>query len=247
MSGSESGAAAGTEADWLEPLPREPYYAERARKAASPTSKDYEQPIVRVVEHMTGKELLRCRCRCRIDLSAVLAARLHVWPGERRLLLPGGAPWTHPELPAELEQLGWSEVVVVQLLRVPVTRNIWAPINDVQEFHRHAMLEMPGNFNTDAWCRNLGEPAGMLFVHFPKWRYLIGYSGIARALLLRRRMEELLPIVEYNPALVLQTMLKDKALWKLLTVVTDDPAEQFVRYLAEQGVQGLTDSHSAAP
>jgi hypothetical protein len=56
-----------------------------------------------------------------------LAARLDVWPGEQRLLLPGGKLWTNPALPAELEQLGSGGEAIVQLVRCDEARSILVP------------------------------------------------------------------------------------------------------------------------
>jgi hypothetical protein len=171
----------------------------------------------------------------------VLAARLRVWPGEQRLVLPGGELWTNPALPAELEQLGWDGEAIVQLVVDPETRNILAPPELRRAFHGK-VREFTRNFISDTWCANLGQPAGMVFLNYPQYLATIGNLGIARALLLRRRMEELLPMVKYNPATVLETMLRDRELWEELKGISRGPAKRFVTFLKTQGllnVEGL--------
>lgn len=210
-----------------------PYLAQRARMvsfAPAPTSNLWAgslwaQPLVHVVAALSGEELLQCWCRCRHDLSMVLAVQLRVLPGEQRLLLPGGE-WTDPALPAELEQLGWDGEAIVQLLVVPETRSIPAPpelLQAIQEcLHPEHM--------TSAWFHNLGEPAFMAFLRCPWYLSPLGYVVIARALLLYRRIEELLPTVGYDPAMVLRTMKQDKT-FSEDQHISDADAKEFIKFL----------------
>ena len=169
---------------------------------------------VRVVQALTGEELLMARCRCRHDLVATLAARLDdVWPGEIRLLLQGGKLWTDPPLPAELVQAAAdNKECTVQFLRVRETRSIVSP-PALRLAVQTRLEEMSPTFQSDDWLRDLGEPTAMVFAPMRESMHLIGYKGVARALLLRRRMDELLPMYDYNAAAVLETVLRDDALW----------------------------------
>ena len=56
-------------------------------------------------------------------------------------------------------------------------------------------------------------PTAMIFEPLGESMPMIGYKGVARALLLRRRMDELLPTHDYNAAAVLETVLRDDTLW----------------------------------
>jgi hypothetical protein len=71
----------------------------------------------------------------------------------------------------------------------------------------------------DAWYRDLGEPASEVFLHRPRCVTPIGVVYMADILLLHRRMHEVLPMVGYDPAMVLETMLQDKC---VLGIVADD-------------------------
>jgi hypothetical protein len=156
----------------------------------------------------------------------VLAARLRVWPGEQRLVLPGGELWTNPALPAELEQLGWDGEAIVQLVVDPETRSIPAPPELLQAIQRFLHPDLM----TSAWFHNLGEPAGVAFLRCPWYLSPLGYVGIARALLLYWHIEELLPTVGFDPAMVLKTMLQDNT-FNEDQYISDASAEEFIKFL----------------
>ena len=205
------------------------------------------QPEVRVLAALSGEELLRIRCRCRHDVVVAVAARLDVWPGEQRLLLQGGELWTKPALPVELAlvNLGQGAGVqgtgvqgTVQLVRVRETASIRTP-----EGLRLGLLtrlsEMSPNIKHDGWCRDLGEPTSEVFLHIRDRLPHVGYKGIARALLLRRRMDELLPMADYDAAAVLQQVRWDDALWAHLAGIDSQAAKLFLRSLDEKGLIDL--------
>lgn len=203
-----------------------------------------EEPTkVSVMQGLTGEVLLRISCRCRHDLVAALAARLDdVWPGEIRLVLQGGNLWTDPPLPAELVQLAAdNKECTVQFVRVHATRSIVSPPK-----LRLAVLTrlsaMTPNFYSADWCRDLGQPTAMVFEPLRESLPHIGYKGVARALLLRRRMDELLPMSDYNAAAVLETVLRDDALWlHLRDNVERDNAMALLKTLNSRGVIDLGD------
>ena len=219
-----------------------------ARRAMDPTSSlprgcGEQTTAVRVVQALTGEELLSARCRCRHDLVAALAARLDdVWPGEIRLLLQGGNLWTDPQLPAELVQAAVdNEACTVQFLRVRATRSIVSP-RTLRLAVLTRLTEMSPNLYSDDWCRDLGEPTAMIFVPMRESMHHIGYKGVARALLLRRRMDELLPMYDYNAAAVVETVLRDDALWlHLRDNVGRDNAKALLKALDRKGVIDLGD------
>ena len=200
-----------------------------------------ETTKVRVVQALTGEVLLRKPCRCRHDLVAALAARLDdVWPGEIRLVLPGGNVWTDPPLPAELVQLAAAnKECTVQFVRVRETRSIVSP--PTLRFAVASRLDdmWPGLYRSD-WFRDLGQPVAMICQPMREMIDRIRYMGAARVLLLRRRMDELLPMCDYNAAAVLETVLLDDALWRdLRDHVTRDNAGDLLRALNPKGVLGL--------
>jgi hypothetical protein len=167
-----------------------------------------------------------------------LAARHDMWPGEQRLLLPGNKLWTSPALPVELEHLGWNGEVTVQLVRYDKTRSILAPPELLRALHERIGVPPPIGM-VDDWFRDLGEPAGEVFLHCPQRVASIGYVGMARVLLIRRRMHELLPMVRYDPAVVLRTMLEDDAWWLEFQQICRDAANKFIKFLDKNGVLKL--------
>jgi hypothetical protein len=167
----------------------------------------------------------------------VLAARLKVWPGAQRLWLPGGELWTNPALPAELEQLGWDGEAIVQLVVVHETRSITAPPELLQAIRRALQPECMSN----TWFCNLGEPANEAFLRCPWGPPQLGYLPIARALLLRRRMEELLPTLGYDPAAVLETMLQDNAFEEVQQqYISHESANKFIKFLDAEGLLNMS-------
>ena len=82
----------------------------------------------------------------------------------------------------------------------------------------------------------------MIFVPMRESMHHIGYKGVARALLLRRRMDELLPMYDYNAAAVVETVLRDDALWlHLRDNVGRDNAKALLKALDRKGVIDLGD------
>ena len=228
---------------------------QRAARLAQPTrglvargEEEEEDPAisVRVILGLTGEVLLhRARCRCRHDLVTVLAAKLDdVWPGEIRLVLPGNNVWTDPPLPAELVQLAADKkLCTVQFVRVRETRSIVPP-----PFFGQAILYQL-NFDNDMWCcdndmwsRDLGQPTAVAFETLRRSLADVGYKGVARALLLRRRLDELLPMYDYSAEAAVEAVLADDALWDHLRYnVTRGTAKAFLKALGRKGVIDLGD------
>jgi len=200
---------------------------------------------VRVVQALSGELLFNVRCKCRHDLVTALAARLDdVWPGGIRLLLQGSNLWTDPPLPAELVQLAAdNKECTVKFLRVPATRSILSPPPLRLAVQTRLEEITPTFFQQSAdWCSDLGQPAAMIFVLMRESLPYIGYKGVAQALLLRRRMDELLPMYDYNAAVVLDTVLRDDALWlHLRDNVGRNSARALLKALYRKGVIDLGD------
>jgi hypothetical protein len=91
----------------------------------------------------------------------------------------------------------------------------------------------------DDWFHDLGEPAGKVFLRCPQRVASIGFVGMARILLIRQRIQELLPMVGYDPAVALNTMLEDDAWWREFQMISHDHAEEFIKFLNENGILRL--------
>ena len=214
-----------------------------ARIAMDPTNSGDDSIAVCVRQALSGEVLHHIRCRCRHDLVTVLVVRLDdVWPGEIRLVLPSGKLWTDPPLPAELAQLSADNMeCTVQLVRAHITRSIASPPALRLAIEERLKGITPNFYNSD-WCRDLGQPTGVIFEPLREGLPYIGYKGIARALMLRRRMDELLPTHDYNAAVVLETVLRDDTLWlHLHTNVHRDNAMCLLRTLDGKGAIDLGD------
>ena len=200
---------------------------------------------VRVILGLTGEVLFhRAPCRCRHDLVTILAAHLDdVWPGEIRLVLPSNCVWKDPPLPAELVQLAADKkLCTVQFVRVRETRSIVPP-----PFFQMAILnqltELSPNFYNAMWCRDLGQPTAVAFETLRRSLADVGYKGVARALLLRRRLDELLPMYDYSAEAAVEAMLADDALWDHLRYnVQRHNARDFIHALDRKGVINLGDA-----
>jgi hypothetical protein len=167
-----------------------------------------------------------------------LAAQHDIWPGEQRLLLPGSKLWTSPALPVELEHLGWGGEATVQLVRVCDTRSILAPPELLQALHKHIGVRPPYSM-IHTWFHDLGEPASKVYLRCAQHIDSIGYVGMARVLLVHRHMHELLPMVQYDPAVALHTMLQDDAWWGAFEYINKQHAKSFIKFLDRNGILNL--------
>lgn len=192
---------------------------------------------VRVVAGLSGEELLCVPCRCRYDIAAAAASRLGAWPAEQRLLLQNGKLWTEPALPVEMGTLE----LTVQLVRVPHMRSILPP-KELRWAVLVRLAELSPTVRIEAVCRDLGEPAGIVFYNMVEGLLNISHQCLARALLLRRRMDELLPMTEYdyNAATVFNVVLRDHALWNDLRCVSKASAKKFLTSLGQRGIIDLS-------
>ena len=201
-------------------------------------SGDRDEALVRVTEGLTGAVVIHAECRCRYDLVSCLVAHVDgLWPGEIRLVLQNGSLWTDPQLPAEfIEQ---RTIHTVQLIRVDATRSIPSSPLSLGIVARLAQIthNVHINHNHDDWCRDLGEPTASVFERLRNYVDGIGYTAIARMLLLRRRMEELLPLHNYNADAVLTEVLHDDAYWAYLEHhVGKNNGKALVRSLWKSGI-----------
>ena len=101
-------------------------------------------------------------------------------------------------------------------------------------------MELVFRANT-SWLADWGVPTSIVYGLLAEDINQIGTVGMATALLVRRRLDEVAPTVGYDPSKVLQAVVGDWLLWhEVVRDIRKQPAKKYLRDLENRGIVNST-------